>query len=101
MCESITLSLPRTKCENVRVVFSRIRLLFGVSVDPSSDAIFQEQHPPGQANTMTAGKSSTECSQFTLTVLEGSHEQLDKAKVPFRYASKMLLVSVKGKPNPC
>lgn len=81
MCESITLSLPRTKCENVRVLFSRIRLLFGVSVDPSSDANFQDQGPPGQATVMTGSKINTESSQFTLSVIEGGHDQLNKAKV--------------------
>lgn len=81
MCESITLSLPRTKCENVRVLFSRIRLLFGVSVDPSSDANFQDQGPPGQATVLTESKINTECSQFTLSVIEGGHDQLNKAKV--------------------
>lgn len=81
MCESITLSLPRTKCENVRVLFSRIRLLFGVSVDPTSDANFQDQGPPGQATVMTGSKINTESSQFTLSVIEGGHDQLNKAKV--------------------
>lgn len=81
MCESITLSLPRTKCENVRVLFSRIRLLFGVSVDPSPDAIFQDQGPPGQVNVMTGSKLTSECSQFTLSVIDGGLEQLNKAKV--------------------
>lgn len=81
MCESITLSLPRTKCENVRVLFSRIRLLFGVSVDPSSDANFQDQGPPGQVNVMTGSKINSECSQFTLSVIGGGHDQLNKAKV--------------------
>ncbi|XP_055954097.1 probable ribonuclease ZC3H12B isoform X1 [Argiope bruennichi] len=80
MCDSITLYLPRTKCENVRVLFSRIRLLFGVSVDPAPDS-FQEQEPPGQRNVMVApGKLTSECSQFKLSVLDGSLEQLNKAK---------------------
>ncbi|GFV97426.1 uncharacterized protein TNCV_2039351 [Trichonephila clavipes] len=81
MCESITLYLPRTKCENVRVLFSRIRLLFGVSVDPSPDSSFQEQDPPGQRNVMVAsGKLTSECTQFKLSIVEGSLDQLNKAK---------------------
>ncbi|GBO11854.1 hypothetical protein AVEN_165990-1 [Araneus ventricosus] len=80
MCDSITLYLPRTKCENVRVLFSRIRLLFGVSVDPAPDS-FQEQEPPGQRNVMVApGKLTSECSQFKLSVIDGGLEQLNKAK---------------------
>ncbi|XP_054709099.1 uncharacterized protein LOC129218802 [Uloborus diversus] len=79
MCESITLSLPRTRCENVRVLFSRIRLLFGVSVDPCPDIISHEQGP-SQRNVMTAGKITAESSQFTLSVIEGGHDQLNKAK---------------------
>ncbi|CAL1270920.1 unnamed protein product [Larinioides sclopetarius] len=81
MCDSITLFLPRTKCENVRVLFSRIRLLFGVSVDPAPDS-FQDQEPPGQRNVMVApGKLTSECSQFKLSVIDGGLEQLSKAKI--------------------
>ncbi|GIY10054.1 uncharacterized protein CDAR_33561 [Caerostris darwini] len=79
MCDSITLYLPRTKCENVRVLFSRIRLLFGVSVDPAPDFASQEQELPGQRNV--PGKISTDCSQFKLSVVEGSLDQLNKAKI--------------------
>ncbi|XP_015910945.2 probable ribonuclease ZC3H12B isoform X1 [Parasteatoda tepidariorum] len=80
MCESITLYLPRTKCENVRVLFSRIRLLFRVSVDPAPDLLPQELESPGQENVMTAGKLSSETSQFKLSVIEGGLDQLNKAK---------------------
>lgn len=80
MCESITLTLPRTKCENVRVLFSRIRLLFGVSVEPAPDAVYSEQGPPGQGNVMAVGNISSENSKLMLTMIEGGHEQLNKAK---------------------
>ncbi|GFT44388.1 probable ribonuclease ZC3H12C [Nephila pilipes] len=81
MCESITLYLPRTKCENVRVLFSRIRLLFGVSVDPSPDSTFQELETPGQRNVMIAsGKLTSESTQFKLSIVEGTLDQLNKAK---------------------
>lgn len=49
-------------------------------MDPSAEANFQDQGSPGQANVMTGSKINSECSQFTLSVIDGGHDQLNKAK---------------------